>query len=194
MSSSFEFPELVAPPPPIEVAAEAEAERREDAEAARVEAARVEGFDEGLASGRAEIGSAVEALEAAAAELAREREASAAATEQAAAELALQIAEKILGAALEVRPELVLDVVRGALRRLAEPQESVLLVNSEDADLVREALEELAAGHGAPLTVRAERRVARGGCVVRTQAGEIDAKVSAQLERAGAVIRSELGG
>jgi flagellar assembly protein FliH len=194
MSSSFDFPELLAPPAPIEVAAEAEAERREDAEAALVQAARAEGVAEGLAAGRAEIGPAVEALAAAATGLEKERDASATRTEQAAAELALQIAEKVLGAALEVRPELVLEVVRGALRRLAEPQESVLLVNPEDVELVRAAVEELAAEHGAALTVRAERRVARGGCIVRTQAGEIDARFAAQLERAGAVVRSELGG
>ncbi len=194
MSSSFEFPELVAPPAPVEVAAEAEAERRDDAEAALVEAARAAGVEQGLAAGRAEIGPALEALGAAVAALQTEREASAAATEAAAVGLALQIAEKVLSAALEVRPELVLDVVRGALRRLAEPQESVLLVNPEDAERVRAAVEELAAEHGAPLTVRAERRVARGGAVVRTQAGEIDARLATQLQRAGAVVRSELGG
>jgi flagellar assembly protein FliH len=193
MSSSFEFPELIAPPPPVEVAVEAEAERREDAEAERLQAAGAEGFERGLAAGRAEIVAAVEALGAAATELGREREASAAATEQAAVELALQIAEKVLGAALEARPELVLDVVRGALRRLAEPQESVLLVNPEDVDLVRAAVEELAAEHGASLSVRAERRVPSGGCLVRTQAGEIDARVATQLQRAGAVVRAELG-
>ena len=193
MSSSFEFPELIAPPAPVEVHAATEAERRAEAEAELVEAARAEGMAAGLAAGRAEIGPATQALGAATAELGQAREASAAATEQAAVELALQIAEKVLGAALEVRPELVLDVVRGALRRLAEPQESVLLVNPEDVELVRAAIETLAAEHGAPLTVRAERRVERGGAIVRTQVGEIDARIATQLQRAGAVVRAELG-
>ncbi len=192
MSSSFEFPELAAPRPLAELDAEAEAARREDARAERVEAARAEGHAEGLAAGRAEIAPSVEALAAAARALGAEREAAAARTEQAAVELALQIAEKVVGAALEVRPELVVEVARGALRRLAEPQDSTLLVNPEDVEAVRAALEELGAEHGAALNVRAERRVERGGCLVRTQAGEIDARIAGQLERAGAVVRSEL--
>lgn len=192
MSSSFEFPELVAPRPLAEVEAELAAAREEDAAAARLEQARAEGFEEGLAAGRAEVVPALAALGAAARALEEEREAAAARTELAAVELALQIAEKVLGSALEVRPELVVEVVRGALRRLAEPQESTLLVNPEDVETVREAVEELAAEHGAPLTVRAERRVDRGGCVVRTQAGEIDGRIAGQLQRAGAVVRAGL--
>lgn len=190
MNSSFDFPELTAPPAPTQLAAEETAARREDERAQ----ARAEGYAEGVAAGRAEIAPAVEALVAAMRALQEERAASAERTERAAAELAVQIAEKVLGAALEVKPELVLEVVRGALRRLAEPQESTLLVNPEDVELVRAAVEGLSAEHGAPLTVRAERRVGRGGCVVRTRAGEIDADIEAQLQRAGAVVTSELGG
>ncbi len=187
MSSSFDFPELVAPRPLGEVVAEAEEERQ-----TALEAAREEGFAAGLSAGRAEVGPAAQALGVAAAELGAERVRSAAAAEEAAAELALQIAEKVLGATLELRPELVLEVTRGALRRLSEPVAATLLVNPEDAERVREALAALSAEHGAELTVREERRVNRGGCLVRTEVGEVDARVSAQLERAAEIVRGEL--
>lgn len=188
MSSSFEFPELVAPRPPGE-ALEAAAEERRQA----LEAARDEGFAAGLAAGREEVAPVVEALATAARELGVERERTAAAAEEAAAELALQVAEKVLGTALEVRPELVVEVTRGALRRLSEPVEATLLVNPDDAERVRDALADLGSEHGAALTVRAERRVDRGGCVVRTGAGEVDARVSAQLDRAAEIVREGLG-
>lgn len=194
MSSSFEFPELEAPPAPEQLIAAAAGERAEAELEERLAAARDDGFERGLAAGRTEVGPAVAALAAAAQGLAEERAAAADAAERAAAELALQIAEKIVAAALEARPELVVEATRGALRRLVEPQESVLLVNPEDAELVREAVAELAAEHGAPLSVRAERRVGRGQCVVRTRAGEIDARVAGQLERAAAIVAAELGG
>jgi flagellar assembly protein FliH len=189
MSSSFEFPELVAPPSAESLEARAEAAVRDEAEVAREE-----GYTAGLAEGRAEVEAPKAALAAAAAALAAEREAVAVATEGAAAELALQLAEKVIGAALEVRPELVVEVARGALRRLAEPIESVLLVNPDDLAAVSEALEELSGELGAPLKARAERRVSAGGCVVRSQAGEIDARVGDQLERARTVIAAELAG
>lgn len=194
MSSSFEFPELIVPAPAAELDAELEAEERRDAEAALIEAARAEGRAEGIAAAQQELGPAVATLGAAAQALQEERAAAADVAERAAAELALQIAEKVVGAALEVKPELVIEAVRGALRRLVEPQESVLLVSPEDAELVREALAELTAEHGAQLSVRAERRVGRGECVVRTQAGEIDTRVAGQLERATKVVAAELGG
>ncbi|HVO54554.1 MAG TPA: FliH/SctL family protein [Solirubrobacterales bacterium] len=192
MSSSFEFPELEAPPAPAQLLAAAESERREAEEAERLAAVREEAFAAGLAAGREELGPAVAALGSAARELREEAAAAAERAERAAAELALRIADKVLGAALEVRPELVLEVTRGALRRLVEPREATLLVSPEDAETVRDAVEELGGEHGAPLAVRAERRVPRGGCIVRTEAGEIDAQIAGQLERAATVVAAEL--
>ena len=188
MSSSFEFPELVAPRPPGEALEAAVEERRQ-----ALEAARDEGFAAGLAAAREEVGPAVEALAAAVRELGAERERTAAAAEEAAAELALQVAAKVLGATLEVRPELVVEVTRGALRRVSEPVEATLLVTPDDAERIREALADLSADHGATLAERAERRVDRGGGVVRTGAGEVDARVGAQLDRAAEIVREGLG-
>ncbi len=188
MSSSFEFPELAVPRPAEEQLEAAEAQRE-----AELRAAHGAGYEEGVAAGRAEVSGAARALAAAAAELQEARGRAAEDAEPVAVELALQIAAKVLAGALEARPELVLDVVRGALRRLTEPLPATLLVNPDDADLVRDSLAELNTEHGAELKVRAERRVERGGCVVSTKAGEIDAQVSAQLERAAKVVaeRSE---
>lgn len=189
MSSSFEFPELAPPRPPQEERAVVAAERE-----AALARARTEGYEEGLNAGLERIRSAATALVAGAAALDEERAKAASASESAAVELGLAIAEKVLGAALEVRPELVVEVVRGALRRITEPLPATLLVNPDDAEPVREALAELEGEHGAALTVRAERRVDPGGTVVRTAAGEVDAQVAVQLRRAAEVIAEELGG
>ena len=40
--------------------------------------------------------------------------------------------------------------------------------------------------------MQAERRVARGGCIVRTPVGDIDARVETKLERAREVVASAL--
>ena len=181
MSSSFEFPELAVPRPAEERLEAAEAQRE-----AELRAAHAAGYEEGVAAGRAEVSGAARALAVAASELQEARGNAADAIEPLAVELALQIATKVLGGALEAQPELVLEVIRGALRRLSEPLPATLLVNPEDAELVRDSLSELGVEHGAELTVREERRVERGGCVVRTQAGEIDAQITAQLERPSA--------
>jgi len=188
MNSSFEFPELAVPRPVEEQLAAAEA-----AHEAELAAARAAGYDEGLAAGRAEVSAAARALAVAAARLDEVSAAAAADAEPVAVDLALRIAAKVLGGELEARPELVLDVVRGALRRLTEPLPATLLVNPEDAELVRESIDELSIEHGGELSVREDRRVERGGCVARTAAGEIDAQITAQLERAAKVVTQQTG-
>jgi len=160
--------------------------------------ARAEGFAEGHAAGAAEaqarVASAEEALRAAAAALAADREQLADRVERAAVDLALSIADQVVGAAIAAEPELVLEAVRGALRRLVERERVLVLVHPEDLDVVRAGLQPLmdelgGVGHW---EVQAERRVARGGAVVRTVEGEVDASVQAKLERAREVLDDEL--
>jgi flagellar assembly protein FliH len=191
MSSSFEFPELRG----AEAGTAAESLAAADAErAATLAAARAAGQAEGLEAARAELRPAAEALAAAARELDAERERALAAVESDAAELALQLADKVVGTALGVRPELVVEVVRSALRRLAEQRDTAVLVNPDDLERIRAALDSLQTEAGMPLTVRAERRVPSGGCLLRTQAGEIDARIGEQLDRAREVVEAALAG
>ena len=61
----------------------------------------------------------------------------------------------------------------------------VIEVNPDDLELVSESAEGLAARLGGVqrLDVVAERRVERGGCIVRTEEGEIDARIGSQLQQ-----------
>jgi flagellar assembly protein FliH len=156
--------------------------------ALRAEAERA-GFEEGLARGteeaRAQAEHALEAVHAAEREVAGMRDSYLAHAEAAAVELALQIAQKVLGAAIAADPKAVLDIVSGALLRTTDRDHLVLEVNPADFELVRDAAAELAARMGGinRMEVVSERRVDRGGCVVRTEEGEIDARIGAQMER-----------
>jgi flagellar assembly protein FliH len=181
---------VVAPPSASDVLAAAHMEAAEIRERAYTE-----GYAAGLEEARDHTAPAAEALAAAAREIASLRDSAAQAVEAAAVELALQIAEQALGAALAVEPERVLDVVRGALRRLLERERLLVLVNPEDLDVVRAGVDALAAELGGieHVEVQAERRVLRGGAVVRTAEGDVDANLSTKLERAREVLERELG-
>ncbi len=172
---------------------------RAEADAIR-EAARQEGFEAGYADG---IGNAerffapsVQALAAAHAALGDERTRVADDVERHAVDLAVRIADKALGASLEVRPEHVVDVVRGALRRLLERDRVQVLVHPDDLEILREATADLKGSLGGigELDVQAERRVARGGAIVRTSTGVVDARLDTQLERARRAMLDALGG
>jgi flagellar assembly protein FliH len=194
---AFELPTLEPPPGLERYAAPASAEPPIDLEA-EVAAARAAGheagFQAGLAEAQAQMAAGIATLAAAAAEVAAERERVSAAVEAAAVDLGLRIAEQALGAAVEVRPEAVVDVVRGALRRLVERDRVTILVNPEDLDLVRTASETLMAELGGieHCDVQAERRVTRGGAVVRTVEGEVDATLATKLARARETLQDEL--
>ena len=169
-------------PPPVGSAARILADAT--AEASRVrELARAEGHAEGLAQGREdglfEARSAASALREALTEALALRGQLAAETEADAVALALALAAKILAGTLAVEPERVLDAVRGALRRVTDRRRVTVLVDPADLEVVSAALTELETQVGGieHCDVQADRRVGRGGAIVRTLESEVDASV-----------------
>jgi flagellar biosynthesis/type III secretory pathway protein FliH len=195
-SAAFQFEPLEADPladsrPGVRAAQAADIIAQARAEATTIrETAQQEGFqagfDAGLTQAQATMQPIAAALEEALAGVSAERERAAEACELHAIELALQLAEKTIGAALEARPEHVVDVVRGGLRRLMERDRVIVLVNPEDMELVRDAVGDLKTQLGGigELDVQAERRVSRGGAIVRTETAEVDGRIETQLARA----------
>ena len=186
MPETFEFGALEAPPHLVIEPGTAEERLRAIAAETR-QRAREEGLAEGLAEARALVAPALEAVAEAERQIRAREEDFLRAAERSAVELALAIAEKIVGAAVSARAETVLDVVGGAILRTTARHRLVIEVNPEDLELVSESAEGLAARLGGyqRLDVVAERRLERGGCIVRTEEGEIDARIGSQLERLG---------
>jgi flagellar assembly protein FliH len=184
LPDTFEFGALEAPPHLIIEAGTAE-ERLRAIAADSHRRAREEGLADGLAEGRARIEAAVGALAEAEREIRAREEAFLRAAEHSAVELAIAIAEKIVGGTVAARPETVLEIVGGALLRTSTRHRLVIEVNPEDLELVSDNAEGLAARLGGVqrLDVVAERRVERGGCIVRTEEGEIDGRIGSQLDR-----------
>ena len=193
---AFEFAPLepVAPPPSPSAVPEAPPEPAIDVERIRAEA-HAEGYAQGAADARSIVEPAAFALQAAAAELSGLRDQLAEQTEAAAVELALKIAEQALQGAIAVEPERIVAVVRGALRRLIERERVTILVAPDDLDAVREHAPALVAELGGidHYEVQADRRVGRGGAMVRTGEAEVDATLETKLVRAREVIEEELG-
>jgi flagellar assembly protein FliH len=187
-----------APPPrgtPQRMLADAAAEAQRIRELAYAEG-HAEGRARGHELGHAEIQTAARAVTEALAQLTSMRAQLAEAIERDAVELALALSAKILAGALEVQPERVVDAVRGALRRVADRRRITVLVDPADLELVSGAIGELQARAGGIelCEVQADRRVGRGGAVVRTVEGEVDASVATQLQRAREAVQAELGG
>jgi flagellar assembly protein FliH len=183
----------VAPRTPEALAAEVLARAEAEAQALR-EAARAEGYEAGRAEALAALAPASEALQHAAGALTAEAAQSADRLEAHAVDLAIQLAEKVLGGALAVQPERVVEAVRGALRGIVDRERLTILVNPDDLDLVRDSIADVLGSLGGVehCEVQAERRVGRGGAIVRTPDGDVDARLETKLQRAREVIESAL--
>jgi flagellar assembly protein FliH len=183
----------VAPEPP-EPAAPTAAEQAELLAGVREEA-RLIGYDEGhdagyadgLAIGRAEAAAELEHLQSIALTFSG---ALSAADESIAAdllELALQLAKGMLRTALEVKPELIIPIVREAIGYLPVLQQpAVLQLNPADAVIIRGAMgEELDKGGW---RLAEDDSIARGGCKIDTASNQIDAQAPARWARLTAAL------
>jgi flagellar assembly protein FliH len=97
-------------------------------------------------------------------------------------ELALHLAKGMLKNSLRVKPELVLPIVREAIEYLPVLQQPALLIlNPEDAAVVRESIaEELDKGGWRVID---DPSIERGGCKVDTASNQIDATVQSRWQR-----------
>lgn len=97
-------------------------------------------------------------------------------------DLALDIARQMVRASLQIEPALVLAVVREAIQNLPQAyQRPTLMVNPEDAQLVRDLLtqeyqEEV-------WRIIEDPHMERGGCRIETSTSEIDARIESRWQR-----------
>lgn len=98
---------------------------------------------------------------------------------------AFELTTKIIGKAIARDPSLVQDQVAAALDLLNRPTVLNVVVHPDDEPLVQEVLPQLlqridGCDHAAIAT---DPSIARGGCIVRTAGGSVDATIDTQLQR-----------
>jgi flagellar assembly protein FliH len=174
---------VAARPVPVAVPAlEQLAAIREQARLAGYEAGHAAGHADGMALGRIDSAKELERLRA----LAHGFGSALAGADQLIAnellELALHLAKGMLKNALEVKPELLLPIVREAIGYLPVLQPpALLLLHPDDAQLVRDGIgEELEKGGW---RVVEDSQIGRGGCKVDTASNQIDAQVASRWQR-----------
>jgi flagellar assembly protein FliH len=149
------------------------------------------GYEDGLAMGRAEAADELTHLQ----ELATTFGHAVTEADEAIAadvlELALHLAKNMVRSAFEVRPELILPVVREAVDYLPTLQQPALLIlNPEDALIVRGSI-----GHELEKTgwrIVEDGGVARGGCRIDTASNQIDAQIASRWQRLSHALGKDL--
>ena len=109
---------------------------------------------------------------------------------KASANLAVQLAGKITRELVPLDPEILVRAMRTTLFKIPGGQQVRIAVHPEDAawleqhpELVRELQLE---------SIESDRRIERGGCVLRSGVREWDATLSGQLESLGEIVREAI--
>ncbi len=161
-----------------------------DAELARLrEQVRAEAYAEGLAAGRAEGEQACARMKQLAENFGDTFDNLDFRLADMVLELALDIARQVVAGELAAHPERILDVVNLALKQMVESaREARLLLNPEDAALVRPHLEQIL--DKTRLRIVEDARIVRGGCLVETPHGDLDATLPARWRQVVQVLGS----
>ena len=145
-------------------------------------AGHTEGYAAGLAEGRARAEAEIARLAALADGFSDEARRADEIISGQVLDLAVDLARAVLKSALAVRPELVIPLVREAVRYLPAMQQPALLyLNPADLVLVRERIGDELAKTGWQLTEDATLEA--GGCRVETPSNQIDAALPVRWQR-----------
>lgn len=99
-------------------------------------------------------------------------------------ELVMTITRKIISDELEERPEIILGVVREALGRVRDQDHLNIHVSLDDYERILQSRNELQSivGSEKSFTVTADTVLERGGCLIETSFGTVEAGIDTQLE------------
>lgn len=95
--------------------------------------------------------------------------------------LALAAAERIVGRALDLDPSVAASAVQAALAHAPQTQAVTVEVNPRDAEAARTL---------GGVRVVENPSIARGGCLVKTEIGTVDATLQTQLDRLKQALRT----
>jgi flagellar biosynthesis/type III secretory pathway protein FliH len=114
-------------------------------------------------------------------------------TERDATQAALLVAGQLLGSALSGEPDKIVLLLKPHLARMRRAQRIALRLHPDDATWLQEhpqALTELREQYtlASSLELRSDPDITRGGCVVESNIGELDARVETRLSLLAAAL------
>lgn len=164
----------------------------EEAAAARVRAVAEgldQGYREGVGAARAELAAALALVQQIAQDGKALRDRLLAGCEREIVELVIGGVEAVLGAQVRANPELVTETVRRALDRAGAQNLVRIRVSPQDQALVAAWVSERS-GDAPAWEVDSDGTIGVGGCVIDTEAGQVDARLDAQVAQIARTLRA----
>ncbi|WP_213182010.1 FliH/SctL family protein [Desulfosarcina cetonica] len=160
-----------------------------------------EAFAKGLEQGRSETGAvlqekvetAVSAFNTAVRSMIQAHQQNIQRMEMETVRLALFIAKKVIGRECEAA-HVIQHVIKQALEKVADPRHLILRLHPEDIETVESVKAELVEADDGDVTLRIQPdgAIQKGGCVIETQLGDIDARIDQQLKIIESLLTEQL--
>ena len=145
---------------------------------------REAGEKEGLKKGRQSVQPTIDTLETLLEDLTLVRNNTLKGLEAEIVALTIGIARKIVGQELTVRPELIVTTIKNALSQIETAGKIRIKLNPDDIELLNNTPADLGAilSDTATVTYESDPSITSGGCVIETDAGNIDARLETQFQ------------
>jgi flagellar assembly protein FliH len=101
--------------------------------------------------------------------------------EQQVVKLSIQVAKKIVHREIQADPNIIQTLVRVALGHVAEKSAVTIHLNPTDYNYLLEQHAELSQTEGRDISLLADKSIERGGCLIQTDSGDIDARIEEQF-------------
>ena len=177
-------------------------EERLNEERARLELVHRKKIEEAIEQGRKEGSEAAEVkiteraaqLASVIASLKEARQMLLTESEDAVVRLSLAIAHRFVDTAAAQNSDLIKQTIKTAVKMVTEKEKVVIRINPDDLEEVRAHLDDIIfIGDGiGKLEVRPDKKVDLGGCVVETEAGNIDARLESRFAEIEKALRQSL--
>ncbi len=146
------------------------------------EKGHAEGLARGLVAGQKEIGERLGRLDSVISELDRIKERKLEELLPEIVDLSLEIARKIIHRKIEKDRDIIVSVVREAVRKLGRDEKMTIRVNPADYETMISGLDSLREeARIRDITVEPAESVSPGGCYIETPSGDVDARIEEQI-------------
>jgi len=141
------------------------------------------GYQDGISKGKDEYRDAIESIKKLANEVLSQRESVLQETESDLIELVISIAEKVINEKIS-KNEVVYNNVKKALEYAINSESILVRINPEDLATLGKYREEFLTivGESTSFEIIEDENIDKGGCVLDTNLGQIDARISSQME------------
>lgn len=107
--------------------------------------------------------------------------------------MAFEIAKKVVNSEIAANPEIILNVVKKALTHIADRERIIIHVSPQDCTVVskRKDFWNTITDNLNNIVITEDNRIEKGGCLIESNSGVIDARLGVQLDEVCSIIENE---